>query len=71
MQRQRWCRGGVQLLFLRNGPLGPGLDLMKRLLFFPIYWLVQLPAILLLALMPSLSLDRCSAAARRLRWMTS
>jgi cellulose synthase/poly-beta-1,6-N-acetylglucosamine synthase-like glycosyltransferase len=52
VQRQRWCRGGVQLLFLRDGPLGPGLDLMKRLLFFPIYWLVQLPATLLLALMP-------------------
>jgi PilZ domain len=52
VQRQRWCRGGVQLLFLRDGPLGPGLDPMKRLLFFPIYWLVQLPAILLLALMP-------------------
>jgi cellulose synthase (UDP-forming) len=52
VQRQRWCRGGVQLLFLRDGPLGPGLDPMKRLLFLPIYWLVQLPAILLLALMP-------------------
>jgi cellulose synthase (UDP-forming) len=52
VQRRRWCRGGVQLLFLRDGPLGPGLDLMKRLLFFPIYWLVQLPATLLLALMP-------------------
>jgi cellulose synthase (UDP-forming) len=52
VQRQRWCRGGVQVLFLRDGPLGPGLELMKRLLFFPIYWLVQLPATLLLALMP-------------------
>ena len=52
VQRRRWCRGGVQVLFLRDGPLGPGLDLMKRLLFFPIYWLVQLPATLLLALMP-------------------
>jgi cellulose synthase (UDP-forming) len=52
VQRQRWCRGGVQILFLRDGPLGPGLDFMKRLLFFPIYWLVQLPATLLLALMP-------------------
>ena len=52
VQRRRWCRGGVQVLFLRDGPLGPGLDLMKRLLFFPVYWLVQLPATLLLALMP-------------------
>jgi cellulose synthase (UDP-forming) len=52
VQRQRWCRGGVQLLFLRAGPLGPGLDLIKRLLFFPSYWLVQLPATLFLALMP-------------------
>lgn len=52
VQRQRWCRGGVQILFLRDGPLGPGLELMKRLLFFPSYWLVQLPATLVLALMP-------------------
>jgi cellulose synthase (UDP-forming) len=52
VQRQRWCRGGVQLLFLRAGPLGPGLDFIKRLLFFPSYWLIQLPATLFLALMP-------------------
>ena len=43
VQRQRWCRGGLQFLFLRDGVLGPGLDLIQRLLFFPIDWLVQLP----------------------------
>jgi len=34
VQRKRWMRGGIQLMFLRNGPLGPGLRLIDRLLFF-------------------------------------
>ena len=42
----------MQLLFLRAGPLGPNLHVIKRLLFFPSYWLIQLPATLFLALMP-------------------
>ena len=25
VQRQRWARGAIQMLFLSNGPLGPGL----------------------------------------------
>lgn len=41
VQRERWGRGGIQLLFLRNGPLGPGLRFIDRLLFFPASWLVQ------------------------------
>lgn len=41
VQRERWGRGGIQLMFLKNGPFGPGLGLIDRLLFFPASWLVQ------------------------------
>jgi cellulose synthase (UDP-forming) len=39
VQRQRWARGAIQTLYLAAGPLGPGLGLMHRLLFFPTHWL--------------------------------
>lgn len=57
VQRARWARGALQLLYLREGPLGPGLTPMQRLQFLPVHWLVQalsrvtalsLPAIYLL-----------------------
>lgn len=42
VQRERWCQGGIQTLFLHNGPLrGPGLSLFQRLMFLPMSWLVQ------------------------------
>jgi cellulose synthase (UDP-forming) len=41
VQRQRWARGAVQMLFLRDGPLGPGLRFMHRLFFLPTHWLSQ------------------------------
>ncbi|MCC7252963.1 glycosyltransferase [Hyphomicrobium sp.] len=41
IQRSRWARGAMQILFLRAGPLGPGLSLMQRLLFLPTHWLSQ------------------------------
>jgi cellulose synthase (UDP-forming) len=40
-QRARWCRGAIQTLFLRSGPLGPGLSLLQRLFFLPLDWLIQ------------------------------
>jgi cellulose synthase/poly-beta-1,6-N-acetylglucosamine synthase-like glycosyltransferase len=46
-QRTRWCRGALQMLFLKEGPLGPGLTLLQRLFFFPLDWLVQYPVRLL------------------------
>ena len=52
VQRQRWCRGGLQLLFLRDGVLGPGLTMIQRLLFFPTDWLVQTPVRLFAVLVP-------------------
>ncbi len=52
VQRQRWCRGGLQLLFLRDGVLGPGLTWLQRLFFFPMDWLVQTPVRLFAVLVP-------------------
>jgi len=40
VQRARWARGAIQMLFLRTGPLGPGLSLFQRLAFLPSHWLV-------------------------------
>jgi cellulose synthase (UDP-forming) len=39
VQRQRWARGAIQILYLASGPLGRGLTLMQRLLFLPTHWL--------------------------------
>jgi cellulose synthase (UDP-forming) len=52
VQRQRWSRGNIQILFLKNGVFGRGLPLFYRLLFLPNYWAVQLPARLAYVLIP-------------------
>ncbi len=39
VQRARWARGAIQILYLRAGPLGPGLRLIHRLFFLPTHWL--------------------------------
>jgi cellulose synthase (UDP-forming) len=39
VQRQRWARGAIQILYLASGPLGRGLTFMQRLLFLPTHWL--------------------------------
>jgi cellulose synthase/poly-beta-1,6-N-acetylglucosamine synthase-like glycosyltransferase len=44
VQRMRWARGNIQMLFLKNGVFGRGLPLFYRLMFLPNYWAVQLPA---------------------------
>lgn len=41
VQRARWAQGAMQILYLRDGPLGPGLKLHQRLLFLPTHWLTQ------------------------------
>ena len=51
-QRQRWCRGAIQTLFLKSGPLGPGLTPLERLLFLPLDWLTQYPARLVAVAVP-------------------
>lgn len=41
-QRARWARGGIQLLFLKEGPLrAPGLTLLQRLFFLPLSWIAS------------------------------
>jgi cellulose synthase (UDP-forming) len=51
-QRTRWCRGALQTLFLRSGPLGPGLTLLQRFFFFPLDWLVQYPVRMVAMIVP-------------------
>lgn len=40
-QRRRWCRGTIQTMFMNDGPLGPRLRFIHRVLFFPWHWLVS------------------------------
>jgi cellulose synthase (UDP-forming) len=39
-QRNRWCRGSLQILFMPYGPFGLGLRLVHRLFFLQSYWVV-------------------------------
>ena len=41
VQRRRWARGAMQILYLATGPLGRNLTLMQRMLFLPTHWLSQ------------------------------
>jgi cellulose synthase (UDP-forming) len=41
VQRQRWARGAIQTLFLKQGPLGGGRGLLHALFFLPTAWLTQ------------------------------
>jgi cellulose synthase (UDP-forming) len=41
VQRRRWARGSMQILYLDTGPLGKNLTLMQHLLFLPTHWLTQ------------------------------
>lgn len=42
IQRDRWCKGAIEIMFLADGPLrNPGLTLMQRALFMPFYWLIN------------------------------
>jgi cellulose synthase (UDP-forming) len=40
-QRMRWCRGTIQTMFTKDGPLGPGLKMIHRFLFLPWHWLIS------------------------------
>lgn len=40
-QRKRWCRGTIQTMFMKDGPIGPRLRFIHRLLFFPWHWLIS------------------------------
>ncbi|MHA1529499.1 MAG: PilZ domain-containing protein, partial [Alphaproteobacteria bacterium] len=41
VQRARWAQGALQILYLKEGPFGPGLGLAARLMFLPTFWLNQ------------------------------
>ena len=52
VQRQRWARGAMQILFQAAGPLGRNLTLMQRLLFLPTHWLSQSLMLLMTVVAP-------------------
>lgn len=42
VQRERWCQGGIQTMYLANGPVRASwLSPLQRLLFMPYGWVVQ------------------------------
>ena len=52
VQRRRWARGAMQILYLAAGPLGRDLTLMQRLLFLPTHWLSQSLMLMLVIIVP-------------------
>ena len=56
VQRARWARGGIQTIFLKEGPLGPGLSWLERLLFFPWSWVIQYAVRMAALLVPAVYL---------------
>jgi Glycosyl transferase family group 2/PilZ domain len=52
VQRRRWARGAMQILYLAAGPLGRSLTLMQRLLFLPTHWLSQSLMLVLVIVAP-------------------
>jgi cellulose synthase (UDP-forming) len=64
IQRARWARGAIQILFLPDGPLrSPGLRWHERAFFLPLHWVSQtlaqslsmvIPAVFLLTGVPPL-----------------
>jgi cellulose synthase (UDP-forming) len=52
VQRQRWARGAMQILYLTAGPLGSGLNFVQRLLFLPTHWLSQSLMLLMAIIAP-------------------
>jgi len=52
VQRQRWARGAMQILFLPEGPLGHGVRFVHRLLFMPTHWLTQSVMMLMSVIAP-------------------
>jgi cellulose synthase (UDP-forming) len=52
VQRRRWARGAMQILYLAAGPLGRDLTVMQRLLFLPTHWLSRSLMLLLIIIAP-------------------
>jgi cellulose synthase (UDP-forming) len=57
VQRDRWSRGAIEILFLPEGPLrNPRLSLMQRILFMPLYWVIHPLFNLVIMLAPTVCL---------------
>ncbi len=57
VQRGRWCRGGIQTIYLHNGPLrGPGLNGFQRVMFLPLSWLMQYTTRFMILVVPAVYL---------------
>lgn len=55
VQRARWARGGIQLLFLPEGPLrAKGLTFIQRLFFMPFSWVISPLGLVVMTLGPIL-----------------
>lgn len=52
IQRARWCQGGIQSIFLKEGPLGPDNTWLQRLMFFPWSWIIQYPTRFIVLMIP-------------------
>ena len=52
VQRQRWARGALQMLYLPEGPFGRGLRFIHRILFLPTHWLSGSAMLLTSLIMP-------------------
>ena len=53
IQRSRWCRGGIQCFFVKEGPLrAKGLTILQRILFAPYGWIMQPLTRIVLLLVP-------------------
>lgn len=52
VQRERWGRGAIQTLYLKNGPLNENLSFIQKVLFFPTSWILQYPTRLLMLFIP-------------------
>ena len=55
-QRNRWCRGSLQILFMPFGPFGRGLQMLHRLLFLQSHWVLNGLSPLMYVLCPILFL---------------
>jgi cellulose synthase (UDP-forming) len=51
-QRNRWCRGSLQILFMKFGPFGRGLRWRHRLLYSQSHWVVNCLSPLMYVLCP-------------------
>jgi cellulose synthase (UDP-forming) len=52
VQRRRWARGAMQILYLTAGPFGSRLSFAQRLFFLPTHWLTQAMLLLMSIISP-------------------